>query len=401
MKTIFDEVIVAWASTIDEFGLLAEYRQKVTTVKYATEDCFKLEDYTPDAFPPGNDLLDEIPADVPLLYEEYSLDGNGLPCYCRTIQKDGQPISAGFYRYTPEKVEFVQYNLHHRTPHVFKRMLFAEGRKIVFLHAVANAGGSRFSDMTSQQAINAAKADKYSMFLFVQHYEYENGRIVRDISHNRAPGAGDYDFTGYYTYDQTGKLVEIKDVNPEGRERLRYLAWDENEGLQGLADRLAHEMAHAIVNALLEADIETPLAILQLTYRYADTYMPTLNPLSVTEKEEVTADDTDNIWEGLFLNQNWLRRTQLKGIEKTFTQFMNQVRSHGAHDTARGMLQKTSALLTASRLFGRIPVDPEFFAYAIDNSIEGHDAEDFKEILLNCGMPEQQCEEWDKRGWLR
>jgi len=401
MKTIFDEVIAAWASTIDEIGLLAEYQQKATTVKYATEHCFKLEDYTPDAFPPGNELLHEIPAEAPLVYEEYSLDANGLPCYCRTINKDGQPISAGFYRYAPEKVEFVQYNLRYRSPHVFKRMEFAEDRKIAFLHAVANGGGFKFAGMTPQQAIDAAKADKNSMFLSVQEYEYENGRIVRDISHNRAPGAGDYDLTGHYTYDQNGKLIEIKDVSPQGAERLRYAAWDEQEGLEGLADRLAHEMAQAIVTALLETDIKTPLAILQLTYHYADVYMPTLNPLSVTEKEEVTADNTGNVWEGLFVNDNYLDHTRPKGIEKTFTQFMNQVRSHEAHVMARGMLQKTSALLTASRLFDRIPVDPEFFAYAIDHSIEGHDSEEFKEILLNCGMPEQQYEEWDKRGWLR
>lgn len=55
----------------------------------------------------------------------------------------------------------------------------------------------------------------------------------------------------------------------------------------------------------------------------------------------------------------------------------------------------------ASRLFGRIPVDTEFFAYAIDHSIEGHDAEDFKTILLNCGMREEQYASWRELGWVR
>jgi len=80
---------------------------------------------------------------------------------------------------------------------------------------------------------------------------------------------------------------------------------------------------------------------------------------------------------------------------------MNQVDRLEAHDMACNMLQKTSALLTASRLFEHIPVETEFFAYAIDHSIEGHDAEAFKTILLNCGMREEQYASWRELGWVR
>jgi hypothetical protein len=71
----------------------------------------------------------------------------------------------------------------------------------------------------------------------------EDGRIVRDVSNNRASGIGEYGFKGYYRYDAYGKLVEITDVSNDGQERLRYCYWDESEGLQGLAGRLAGEMA--------------------------------------------------------------------------------------------------------------------------------------------------------------
>jgi hypothetical protein len=397
---MFDELITGWAKAFVEIGLLEEYQQNVVAVKYATEDCFKVKDFTSAFFPPGNALLDDIPADVILSYEEYWLGANGLPCYCRTVDKEGLPISAGFYRYTQEAVEFVQYNLAYRVPRLFQKMVLLEGRKVAFLQAVANGGGFRFSGMTPEEAIAVAKRDEHSVFLYLQQYEYEEGRIVRDISANRASGIGEYGFKGYYYYDTDGKLVEIKDVSPDGREQLRYCYWDEREGLQGLAGRLAVEMSEAIVSALLEEQMETPLAILQLSYHYADSYLPILNPLSIKEKVEVIANNT-TVWEGLFLNDNLLYRKELKGIEKTFTQFMNQVDTLEAHNKAREMLQKTSALLTASRLHGLIPVDTEFFAYAIDHSIEGHDAEDFKAILLNCGMPEQQYEKWRERGWIR
>ena len=142
---MFGELIAGWAKAFDEIGLLAEYQKSVTVLKYATEQCFKLEDYKPGSFPSRHELLENKPSEIPLFYEEYGLDKNGLPCYCRTIDKEGQPVSAGFYRYTPEAVEFVQYNLSYSVPHVFKRMVLADGRKLAFLHAVANGGGFRFS----------------------------------------------------------------------------------------------------------------------------------------------------------------------------------------------------------------------------------------------------------------
>jgi hypothetical protein len=400
MKNTFDELLAGWAKAIDEIGLPEEYRQQVAVVNYSGKQCYKLEDYSPGFFPPGNELLEEVPADAMLSYAEYGLQANGLPCYCRTITKEGLPISTGFYRYTPEAVEFVQYNLANGVPHIFQRMVLAEGRKQAFLHAVANGGGTRFSGLTPKQAFDVAKGEKHSIFLYVQRYEYEEGRIVRDVSTIRAPGAGEYGFSGIYSYGADGKLMEIRDHSKSGVERLRYVYWDESEGLEGLAARLAGEMAEAIVAALLEAKVGVPLALLQLSYHYADDYLPSLNPLSVKEKDDAIKKN-GIIWEDLFLNDDWLDNVSLKGIEKTFTQFMNQVNHRGAHDTARGMLQKTSALLTASRLKGCIPVDAGFFAYAIDHSVEGHDAEDFKAILLNCGMPEEQYEKWREWGWVR
>jgi hypothetical protein len=141
---MFDELITGWAKAFDEIGLLEEYQQNVVVVKYATEDCFKLKDFTPEFFSAGNALLDDIPAEVILSYKEYGLGANGLPCYCRTIDKKGLPIFAGFYRYTQEAVEFVQYSLSNSVPRLFHRMVLAEGRKVAFLQAVANGGGFRF-----------------------------------------------------------------------------------------------------------------------------------------------------------------------------------------------------------------------------------------------------------------
>ncbi len=82
---------------------------------------------------------------------------------------------------------------------------------------------------------------------------------------------------------------------------------------------------------------------------------------------------------------------------------MHQINLRGAHDNARRMLQRQLPLLKqwAAAWRDASLLTREFFAYAIDHSVEGHDAEDFKAILLNCGIPEEQYDKWRERGWVR
>ena len=183
---IFDELIAGWAKAIDEIDVLNQYQKDVVAVKFATEPCFELEDFMPGSFFPRNEFLDNIPSPVPYTYEEYGFRANGVPCYCKTMSRDGAPIFAGFYRYTYEKVEFVQYNLSIGVPCLFQRIVFEDGRKLRFMHAVANGSGAAFSGKSREQAVVAAKSDERSIFLYVRHFEYQNGVIIRDISNNRA-----------------------------------------------------------------------------------------------------------------------------------------------------------------------------------------------------------------------
>ncbi len=183
---IFDELIAGWAKAIDEIDVLNQYQKDVVAVKFATEPCFELEDFMPGSFFPRNEFLDNIPSPVPYTYEEYGFGANGVPCYSKTMRRDGAPIFAGFYRYTHEKAEFVQYNLSIGVPCLFQRIVFEDGRKLRFMHAVANGGGAAFSGKSREQAVIVAKSDERSIFLYVRHFEYQNGVIIRDISNNRA-----------------------------------------------------------------------------------------------------------------------------------------------------------------------------------------------------------------------
>jgi hypothetical protein len=403
---MFEELLQGWGKAFGEFGLLMEYRKKAVMVKYASENYFELEDYTPEGFLPRQELLDQVPEEIVVSYIEYGLTADGLPCFYQTVNADGSIHWAAFYRYSSEAVEFVEYNLAKEVPRLFQRMVFERGRKVAFLRSVANGGGAWFFRMTGEEAVEMARKDESSIFLYEQCYEYEGDHIVRDRSDNRASGIGFYHSTGLYSYDASGKLIEIKDVFGGGQEELRYVAWDASEGLNGLSDRLAREMAESIVNALLEEKVETPVAMLDLFYHYADVYMPMLSPLSVERLREMTEKEGDEEpveerWQDIFLGNDGLYNFRLKGFERTFAQFMNQVDKPGGDDWARQTLRKMAALLTRSKLLGRIPVSEEFFAYAMDGTLEGFESHDFKEILLECGMSEELYEKWCERGWMK
>lgn len=397
---MFDKLLKGWSQLFGAKELIEEYHAKAVALKYAREERFDLEDYRPGSFPAGGELFDEVPEDALLTYMEYGMDMDGLPCYCRVVYKAGGRGFAGFYRYLPEAAEYVEFNLALGVPARFQRLEFQEGLVVASLRAIANGGGAAFGGMNSAQALTRVKKDEHCMLLSVRRYEYTNGRIIRDVNFHRAPGVGFYRFEGLYKYGDDGRLVEIKDREEDGRESLRYVREEEGEDLDALSDRLSREMAESIVNTLIEEEVETPMAILELMYRSVSNYWPGLNPLSLAQKQEIVEDGGEEIWRELFIRQDWLD-ARPRGFEATYTQYIQQVKSIEGYRHARTMLRKVAAILTKTRLLGRISVDEEFFAYAIDHSSEGHGAEDFKDILLKCGMREKQYEEWAERGWMR
>ena len=188
---MFDELLKKWAKAFDEVHLLDEFQQKAVVMKYAYAVCFELEDYTPGNFPPRDELLNIIPGEVILGYEEYGLSADGLPCYHQRVYNDDKRY-AGFYRYSPEAVEYIFFNLGIGVPYLFHRIEFEAGRKVSFQRVTADGGGGAFARMTGEQAIQRAKNDEYSIFLSERRYEYKDGRIVRDISDNRVPGMGQF-----------------------------------------------------------------------------------------------------------------------------------------------------------------------------------------------------------------
>jgi hypothetical protein len=397
---MIDQLFERWKLAFDEAHLVGESRERCVRFVYSNEDCFDIAAYTPASFPAGRSLLNEVPAGNVYSYQEYGLGSDGRPLYSCTIGRDGIKQLVGFYRYSADGVEHIVFNFMAGVPYILQRLEFENGWKVRFQKLVANGGGTYFSGMTGAEAVKKARQDAYSVFLHVQDYSYEGEKIVRDETRARAPGAGDYGYAGQYAYDPQGGLMEIRDVFADGASRLRYCYWDAEEGIDGLVDRVARQMAEMVVEVLLAKKVESPVAIVALLYHYADSYLPGIEVVSAREKAEIIESGED-VYSGLFLSLDDFWESDVSLIERPFTQLMQQVKDLDGEDMARGMLRRAASLLTRSGLFGRIPVDQDFLAFAIDNSIEGHDADDFKHIMLECGMEESVFNEWDRQGWMR
>lgn len=70
-----------------------------------------------------------------------------------------------------------------------------------------------------------------------------------------------------------------------------------------------------------------------------------------------------------------------------------------AADIGTEVMKALAARLTTTRMLGRVPVSPDFVAYALDPASPG-DAGNLGRQLLACGAGAGQIAEWRNRGWL-
>jgi hypothetical protein len=163
-----------------------------------------------------------------------------------------------------------------------------------------------------------------------------------------------------------------------------------------LIEDLAQVMAASIVESLVKESIEQPIALLELNYHYADVYVPLLAWKSVREVSAQLADQSFS-----FLDFDYSGpQPETLPFERLFAQLEQMMAEKSNMELGRIMLIKAAYPLTRSKLFGKIKVNDDFIAFAIDWSIEGHSNEQFEEILLECGAELNVLENWKQKGML-
>jgi len=405
LEILKQNLLSRWKQAFYEFDHLQQYKHQITSEKYIPGFRYDLEEYGTTTFlQPAEKLFPVATVREIGDYHFYGFNEEGLPCYTSYGHAVNNVFWEGYYSYGKEWVEYIEYNVGTQVPSSVKRIQFDEkGQKVAWQSLTVNGRGisEDYMHMSVEEKIDNIMSYEHSLFCNIEHFQLEEGRIMKADCLGIAPGEGEFGYEKMYSYTADGILDEIRKVYESGKSELSYVRPDEYINVQALITTVAEQLAEAIVDTLEEQRVEAPLSLLELSYHYADAYIPSLSPRSVAltnmiSKQHPDEDIFDLIFLATELDHGYIDVNRAK-FERSFTQLMAIVSREEKWDIGSLMLRKVAYILTTQQLFGRIAVGKEFAAYAIDWSIEMEDIED---VLRECGATAQSVASWKERGWL-
>jgi hypothetical protein len=405
LEILKQNLLSRWKQAFHEFDRLEEYKSTITSEKYIPGFRYDLDDYgTPAFLQPGGKLFPVAAVRELGDYHFYGFNEEGLPCYTSYGHSVNNVFWQGYYSYSKEWVEYIEYNVGTKIPSGIKRIQYDDkGQKVAYQSLTVNGrgAGEEYVAMSAEQKIESIMSYEHSLFCNVELYQLDNGRIVKAECLGIAPGAGEFKYENCYTYDSNGILDEIRTMYATGESELSYVKPDEKPDVQSLMTTVAEKMAIAIVDTLEEQKVETPLSLLELSYHYADAYIPSLSPRSVAFTKLISRQHPDeDIFDLIFLAtelDHAYLEVKREQFERPFTQLMKIISKEEKWEMGSLMLRKVAHILTTGKLFGRIPVGDDFAAYAVDWGVE---MEDFEDVLKECGATAKAIASWKERGWL-
>lgn len=405
LEILKQNLLSRWKQAFHEFERLQEYKTNVTSEKYIPGFRYDLDDYGTPAFLQPEEKIFPVAAVRELGdYHFYGFSADGLPCYTSYGHAVNNVFWEGYYSYGKEWVEYIEYNTGTKIPSGIKRIQYdGNGQKVAYQSLTVNGRGvgEEYNDMSAEEKIESVMSYEHSLFCNIEKYEVSGGRIEKAYCLGIAPGAGEFKYENIYKYTSEGILDEIRTIHESGESELFYARPDAKLNIQVLMDTVAENMAVAITDALEEQQVETPLSLLELSYHYADVYIPALSPRSVAFTRKISKQHPDeDIFDLIFLATELdhayldIRREK---FERPFTQLMKIISKEEKWEMGSLLLRKVAHILTTEKLFGRLPVGEEFAAYAVDWGVE---MEDFEDVLRECGVTGKLISSWKERGWL-
>lgn len=392
MDNLIDQLINRWEEAFDNIQTLPVFKAQVKTTQYANGARYNLEKFDQQSFP----------ADGPLSSgkdnHEYGFNDQGLPCYVAFSHEHNKTYWEGYYKYTDNLAEYIEFNINTGTPSAITRVIFENGRKTATQRLVVNGRGTIYGHLKSHRTelINKIKEDANALFLTATSFQYDQaGKIMRAESIHVTPGIGKYTSHDEYAYTDN-QLDKIRTFDAEGNSRLTYSRNSANLSPEALVEKLAQAMALSITHTLQNYKMGLPLALLELGFHYADNYLPLLGIQSQQEVEQRHLKG-----EFTFITDNYIDALiDITPFEDLFAQMELLMEEQDDMNIGVKALRRTAAILTETKLFGKIATTGDFTAFAIDWSIEGHTTEELISIFLECGVQTDTITKWKQSNFL-
>ncbi|NIG56950.1 hypothetical protein [Chitinophaga sp. Cy-1792] len=398
MEAQFENLLQYWKSLLSPADSISLASSQVQTTLYSDGSRYKLDDYTKTGFPAGGPMLAESETMEGHPLDAWGLNADGLPCYTRAVHAYNQLVWEGYYQYSENQVAYIEYCINTGLPSKVQRLTFEGDKKISAEWLSLNGRGSmeNLTGYTPDEMVEELRNDAHTLIVNITRYDYDQEGKISQASHFYiSPGGGQFTAHSVYNYDQHHQLDNIRQFFENGS-RLTYSKLSAEETPETIVARMAEVLAGAILRALKSATITEPLALLELGYRYVDSYIPLLTciPAADFERSLKNGESTFPPEYDAFLQVDELPFEQLYSKLETLMEEMDD------YELGRTMIRLAARHLTANKLEEMIPVTEDFCAYAVDWSIEGHDNENLKEILLECGVSETVVNKWEDAGLL-
>jgi hypothetical protein len=391
MTNLYNDLYERWRQAYSEIHKLAAYKAGGRTIRYADNFRYPLPGYTSDDFPAGGPLTIERTTST---ITTYYLDTAGRPVFVSF----GNPQERlyqwqGFYSYSPDLVEYVEFNLATGNPSDLGRLVFADGKKMSYQRLSLSGKG------TNTVSVDDIRDDIMARTITIEEYSFDGDRMVEVDCLYSGSGPGLVQYKKAYNYLKTGELDTIQSIYDDGRTQLIYVRPDPNFNEEHALDKLANRLAALIIDTLVANNVQQPVALLDLSYRTIRSWVPTINAASQSDKEAVLENwQGKDVFENLFIPPSYNSiDLDIAHIERTWRQFFDHVDSKDRWDLGKKMLRRAARLLTLGKLGGKLAVTDEFVAYALDGEFEINQLPD---VLLDCGLPETTLLKWKEKKWF-
>jgi hypothetical protein len=411
MIQLMDRLLQRWIESFDELETIDRYKLLVKTYRYAGAPRFDLKRFENGQFSDKKTWTVGKEAPDWRTTFTYGLNEQGLPCYMTARQNYNKAEWAGFYTYSEQFVEHLEFSLATGVPSCFQRIEYQDGKKMLNLSLRVNGGGSYFQDQVLSKEERARQMinNPNNLILSLDSYQFdEHGKVIGAEGIHRMPGLPQYTTSDEYTYDAHDTLLTIRRFFSQGADRLIYSQIPKGISAEMIIDKLAAALSVAIVDALVDdrqkeairsestQSTDETIGLVNLSYSYADNYYPLAGyQLVRTIKQDLE--------EGIFDFFSFVRSAdniETRNLQELYAQLDQLMNEENNRKLGRDMLRKTAAILIRTRLHDRLPVSDDFGALALDGHIEGHSEEQMEEILLACGNDADIIRLWKQKGML-